>query len=306
MQPIVGDQPKGSGLMTWKTTAAAAALCAAASIGPGLPAAGRVMHLPDGARVKVLAELFTSEGCSSCPPADALLRRLLAMQPLQGIDVVALSNHVDYWNGLGWRDPFSSPLFSKRQSAYQAAVFHSGRIYTPQLVVDGFLECVANDAAAVRRAILEAAVEPKGTVSVSVRSDANAKAGIMIHVQVPVGVRREGSADIVVALTEDGLVSRVERGENGGRTLSHDAVVRLLTTVGHLDPQQRQVDLSTAIALDPSWKAGALRVVAFVQEAESRRIVAVGSSPFPSSRRGPHFASAPLSLMNPDRSSHEG
>src|SRR5438045_6457778 len=148
-------------------------------------ASARAMSMQTSARTVVIAELSTSEGCSSCPPADDLLRRLIATQPLAGVEIIALGSHVDYWDGLGWRDPFSSALFSARQSAYDAAVFRSNGIYTPQLVVDGALEVVGSDAAAVRRTLLKAASLPKATVSVVARQESDARARVGGHVEVP-------------------------------------------------------------------------------------------------------------------------
>ena len=269
-------------------TAVAAALVAAALGGVSSAATSGGGSSQLAARTMVIAELFTSEGCSSCPPADALLRQLLRTQPIEGVEIVGLGSHVDYWDNLGWRDPFSSPVFSQRQSSYGAAVFRSRQIYTPQLVVDGALECLASDPTAVRRTILEAAQALKGTMSVIVAPVSGPSAAITIHGRLPSALRRTGNADVVVAVTQDGLVTRVQRGENQGRTLTHSAVVRSLASIGHLGPQQSDVNLSTTLRLDPGWESVALRVVVFVQDAASRRIIAAGSAPFVPDHNDPH------------------
>ena len=155
---------------------------AALGLGTTASALTTVQPLPTSAsRTVVIAELFTSEGCSSCPPADDLLRKLLATQPIEGVEIVGLGSHVDYWDNLGWRDPFSSPLFSERQAAYDSARFRSNRIYTPQLVVDGALEVVGSDAGAVRRTLMTAAKAPKAQVAVAAAPvDANIR--VDVHV----------------------------------------------------------------------------------------------------------------------------
>nr|MBA2527451.1 DUF1223 domain-containing protein [Pyrinomonadaceae bacterium] len=120
--------------------------------------------LPASAEAKpIIVELFTSEGCSSCPPADEVLARLEQSPPVPGVEVIALSQHVDYWNRLGWADPFSSPQFSDRQKGY-AQAFRQPRIYTPQMVVDGRAEFVGSDARRAREEIAKAAREPKAQV----------------------------------------------------------------------------------------------------------------------------------------------
>jgi len=265
--------------MTLKTKVMAAALGVAASAAAAVHGAlvDRSPAVVDGPRVTVLAELFTSEGCSSCPPADALLRDLATGQPLPGVEVVALSNHVDYWDHLGWRDPFSSPVFSERQSAYDAAVFRSDSIYTPQLVVDGFLQAVGSDAAAVKRLLRQAAREPKGSVQLSVTTDTDTKLTVSIHAELPANVRRHGAADLMIAVAEDGLTTRVARGENHGRTLAHDGVVRRLTRIAALGKDQHELALSASVPLDRAWRRESLRIVGFVQEKASRRVLAVGS-----------------------------
>src|SRR5919197_1244382 len=117
------------------------------------------------AAVTVVVELFTSEGCSSCPPADQLLERLAAAGAIDGAQVVALGEHVDYWDRLGWRDRFSSPAFTARQAVYVRR-FNDESAYTPQMVVDGRAGLVGSDAGAVRRAIAKAAAAPHGVMSV--------------------------------------------------------------------------------------------------------------------------------------------
>ena len=126
---------------------------------------------PGEAPRPVIVELFTSEGCSSCPPADALLKKLSEQQPLQGIQIVALEEHVDYWNHLGWADPFSSDDFSQRQNAY-AQIFGRDGVYTPQMVVDGQTEFVGSHSAAARDAILKAAAQPKLDVALGFSASA--------------------------------------------------------------------------------------------------------------------------------------
>lgn len=230
------------------------------------------------ARATVIVELFTSEGCSSCPPADDLLRRLIATQPVAGVEIIGLGQHVDYWDRLGWRDPFSSPLFSARQSAYESAVFRSDRIYTPQMVVDGTLEVLGSDAAAVRRTLLEAARQPKATVTVVAVEAEEHLARIDVRVEVPADVRSRRPADIMIAVIEDGLVSHVNHGENGGRTLSHGAVVRSLTAAARLNADAHSASASVAVPLASDWKPVNLRIVGFVQERAGRRIFGAGSS----------------------------
>ena len=225
------------------------------------------------ARPVVVAELFTSEGCSSCPAADDLLREWLATQPVPGVEIVGLSEHVDYWDRLGWRDPFSSPAFSARQSAYDAVVFRSHRVYTPQLVIDGQLEAIGSDAGAVRRAVLDAARHNKADIDVSASPDGPDRLQVRVRVQVPPDVMRRGPAEVMLAVTEDGLATKVARGENGGRTLRHAAVTRTLTSVGMVPTGTAQSTLQVTLRLAPAWSVSNVRLVAFLQEHDSRRIL---------------------------------
>ncbi len=177
----------------------------------------------DAPRRPVVLELFTSEGCSSCPPADAVLRRLAREQTVSGAEVIALELHVDYWNGLGWADPFSSPLFSARQRAYADRMGKHG-VYTPQLVVDGSAELLGSHEAGARHAIESAAGAVKARIDLE-------REGSKIVVTVPQQASVAG-ADVFVGVTEADLVTAVPRGENAGTTLAHGPVVRELKRAG--------------------------------------------------------------------------
>src|SRR5919201_965007 len=119
-----------------------------------------------GAKAGVLVELFTSEGCSSCPPADALLRQLDTMPPVNSVGIVVLGEHVDYWDGVGWRDRFSSRQYTDRQSNY-ARRFSLDSPFTPQMVVDGTQQLVGNNTGALQAALNKAASANKATLRVS-------------------------------------------------------------------------------------------------------------------------------------------
>lgn len=198
----------------------------------------------------VLLELFTSEGCSSCPVADAAVARLAALEP----DVVALEEHVDYWDDLGWRDPFSAATFTLRQRRYAEALAPH-RVYTPELVVDGAAEVVGSDERAARAALAHARETPKLAVTLE---RAGAGGALVFHAGV---AGAPAGTELVVALIEDGLDVRVERGENAGRSLRHGAVVRALTVAG-----------ADGVARFPPGTR-ATRAVAFAQDGRTRRVL---------------------------------
>lgn len=219
----------------------------------------------------ILVELFTSEGCSSCPAADALLARLHAEQPLTG-EVIVLEFHVDYWDRLGWKDPFSSAAFTRRQQEY-SRVFGSERIYTPQMVVDGAAELIGSDEREARRAIEKAAERSHLPLRVTARA---AGGVVRLSMDAPSRPADTEPIDILVALAEDGLTSVVKRGENGGRTLDHVAVVRRVEKTGALD-----ADAFVAQGewrLDPSWRRANLRAVAWLQGRKSHRVYGTASA----------------------------
>jgi hypothetical protein len=212
-----------------------------------------------------VVELFTSEGCDSCPPADRLLTRLREEPAVPGRAVYFLSLHVDYWDDLGWKDPFSSPAFSERQRSYARARGRSG-VFTPEAVVNGTTSVNGADEAALRAAVARGAPSETG---VSLDAEVREKE---IVVRYDVAAPPAGAA-LVLAAYERTRTSVVSRGENAGRTLRHDDVVRAVR----------------AVPLDPSSPRGTARValpqgttpsdvVGFVQ-LPSMRIVAAASVP---------------------------
>jgi hypothetical protein len=222
-------------------------------------------------RRPVLLELFTSEGCSSCPPADRLLETFDRTQPVSGADLIVLSEHVDYWNRLGWTDPYSSPLFTERQQEYVKRLHLDGE-YTPQLVIDGQADFVGSDERAVRAGILRAEARPKTAISLHAE-----RAGVKVKVSLEIGDRTR-QADLYLVLANDPAQSRVTRGENSGRTLRHVAVVRSLVRVGTLNAHgafAKELTLRLKNENAQSW-----RVVAFLQDAGSGQISGVAAMRF--------------------------
>jgi hypothetical protein len=219
----------------------------------------------------VVVELFTSEGCSSCPPADVLLTRLETTQPVGGAHIIALSEHVNYWDGLGWRDPFSSLQFTERQREYAEALHDQGP-YTPQMVIDGATGFVGSDASEAIKTIAKAARMPKAAVTLS-----SAGGKLQINVaSVPM------PADVILAVTESGLASSVSAGENKGRRLTHTAVVRSLRVVGQIRSMPRSKEPFAAEVTTPiakSWNLEMLRAVVILEEPASHKILGAAEIP---------------------------
>ena len=211
----------------------------------------------DAASVKapVLVELFTSEGCSSCPPADQLLARIQKADPA----AVVLSEHVMYWNGIGWKDPFSSQDSTERQSDYvQGMGLESS--YTPQMVVNGRYEFVGSDAGAAEAAIHKAASNAAIPVGISgLKADKN-----HVGFQVKTGTVNE-DAQLMVVLAQDEGIEHVASGENGGRVLRHVQIARMIRQIASVKSNSAyagtvSVDLPPVIAGD-GW-----HLVVFLQQ----------------------------------------
>ncbi|TAK15095.1 MAG: DUF1223 domain-containing protein [Acidobacteria bacterium] len=217
----------------------------------------------------IVVELFTSEGCSSCPPADKLLAEIVKTMP-DGVEIIALSEHVDYWDGLGWRDPFSSRQFTERQNRY-ADHFGPDRVYTPQMIVDGAAELVGSDRAHLMKALAAARAREKAAITMAWRDSQSLD--VAVSGAAP-------ASDVMLAITEDGLSIDVKRGENAGRRLPHARVTRELVKLGQTDSAGR-FSMAVIAAPKPGWKVDSLRAVVFVQTRGLGPITGAASRLFP-------------------------
>lgn len=215
----------------------------------------------------VVVELFTSEGCSSCPPADALLVQL-SQKTSPEVNLILLGEHVDYWNHDGWSDRFSSAQFTQRQIDYEK-LLHVTEPYTPQMVIDGHLQLVGNDAAALSHDLqLESAQAKAAQVSLQWEGGNHLKIGV----QAP----ETNHLHVLLAVTEDGLTTAISGGENNGRTLRHAAVVRQLRDVGSV--KNGSFEKTVEVAPHSGWNTANLKVAVLVQDADGGPIVGAASS----------------------------
>ncbi len=219
-------------------------------------------------RQPVLVELFTSEGCSDCPPADALLALLDATQFVPGVDAIVLSEHVTYWDRQGWRDPFSLQEMTDRQAQYVAR-FGLKSAYTPQMVVDGGTQFVGNNPHALSQA-LEAAGRTKKLLLMIEDARWTGRS-----VRFAVRGQANPNVQLTAALAEDATRSEVKRGENAGRTLHHVAVVRAMKDFGTHAMDGRTLELhGSGMSADASADAP-VRLVVFLTDRNTGRVEAV-------------------------------
>lgn len=221
----------------------------------------------NSAKQPVLVELFTSEGCSSCPPAEKALTFLEQLQPVSGAQIIALELHVDYWDRLGWKDPFSSAEFSQRQDLY-AQRYKSDKVYTPQMVVDGAQQFIGSDTLQATNVIMEAARKNKANVALTMDAEK-----IKINIS---GIPKGENSTVFLAIAENNLSTDIKGGENSGLKLSHTGVVRELKTIGTVSVGGKSFEAQADIQLKSEWKKEELKIVVFVQENQSRRILGVG------------------------------
>lgn len=218
---------------------------------------------------KVLVELFTAEGCPTCPPAGKALASMQREQPFPNAEIITLAFHVDYWNQRGWTDKFSSPLFSQRQEFYTRK-FKVASSYTPQMVVDGSFEFVGNNAGKAKQFITEAAKTAKAKIELE-------KGGEVLKVKIS-DIPKHGDATIYLAIAEDNLFSDVKRSENSSVKLEHISVVRELRLVGSLPAANQSFAAEHAFQLQPDWKKENIKLVVFIQEIQSRKIIGANFS----------------------------
>lgn len=241
---------------------------------PTLLAAGGGIASATGAQRSaspVLIELFTAEGCSSCPPADEFLRKLDESQPLPGAQLITLGEHVDYWDNQGWRDPFSSASLTDRQRGYERALGRS-EPYTPQFIIDGTAEMRLSDRPKIAQLLTDAAASPKIPMSIdSLKVEPGTPAFVSGKLTAD-GSGQTHKSDVFLGLALDHFESKVLRGENRGETLKHVAVVLDLVKLGALTPGgkfSQDFRVPVKAGLDPAN----LRVVGFAQQSPYGKVI---------------------------------
>lgn len=226
------------------------------------------------AKPPVVLELFTSEGCSTCPPADLLLSDLQNKPIVGTADIIAFEEHVDYWNNGGWMDVFSSHQWTQRQQDYQGAFGRSANgIYTPQLVVDGNREVIGSNTTNVLALVVAESKQPKIGVKITPGASQKGTQAFTVTVGSAEGSALPADADVFLAVTETGLHSSVTAGENAGKALQHAAVLRRMDKIGAIRAKGNTFSGEAKIKFESSWKRENLRIVVFVQDKKSRHVL---------------------------------
>jgi hypothetical protein len=223
----------------------------------------------------ILVELFTSEGCSTCPPAEVALEKMDTLQPVPGAQLIVLSEHVDYWNHDGWTDPYSSASITSRQNGYVHALGLK-TAYTPQIFIDGTAELQLNDPAQVSQIFRKAVSVSKVPIRITSATVEGNKPAIVQGTIETESRPEQRNADVYVAVALDHVESQVSGGENRGRHLVHVAVVLEIAKVGRLEKGKSfNQDFHLKVNL-PHTSSTNVRIVAFIQEAGPGRVL--GSS----------------------------
>lgn len=262
----------------FKTWSSLALLACGASIVGSVNIDQRVVAAEKSERRPVLVELFTSEGCSSCPPADALLALLDEKQFVPGARAIVLSEHVTYWDRLGWRDPFSLEAMTRRQQQYGER-FGLDDVFTPQAVVDGAAQRVGSDERGLRSDISQASQGEKTDLQIREVQAFHERVQFKLHI---VTGDHEPTARVMAAVAEDVIESPVTRGENAGRTLRHVAVVRSLQDLGSnlQDGRSLVIKLPDAIVNQNSASHRSVRLVVFLTDVKNGHVLGVDEQTF--------------------------
>lgn len=220
----------------------------------------------------ILLELFTSQGCSSCPPAESVLAKIANDDRYSAV-VIPLAYHVDYWDYLGWRDPFSSTQWTERQANYREA-FGEATLYTPQIVIQGEYEAVGSDENKIKKRINQLVSTPKENLAKISIKDVVLKDN---HVLLNVMASRQdssfkGMVMVMAAVFENVSATDVQAGENAGRTLRNDYVVRSLDAKPLMLAKEGQKHIQVSLLLEEDWNHENLGIVSWIQDAKSMEI----------------------------------
>lgn len=225
---------------------------------------------PNDTRYPVLLELFTSEGCSSCPPADNWVAKLDSRQPISSEQIIVLSEHVDYWDHDGWKDPFSSAALTNRQGEYGRKL-RLGDVYTPQVILNGAAVIPLNNKEKIEQAFQAVNTAPAVSVRIGSAAVDSGQPGVLRgHVEVDANPHEHGDVYVVAAL--DHADTQVLKGENGGHHLSYVGVVQNITKIGKLE-KGKSFARDFTVKLKPGTDPKNLRVIAFVQESGFGKVI---------------------------------
>ncbi len=229
-----------------------------------------VVRASESATSPVLVELFTAEGCSSCPPADEFVMQLDALQPVAGAQLIVLGEHMNYWND-SWPDPYASTKLTARQEDYVRALNRSSP-YTPQLIVDGTMELHLNDRAGMEHIFRAAAADRKIPVRLtSIKVESGKPAHLSGNIEID-GSAEQHKTTVYLAVALDRITSKVLRGENRGKTLAHVAVVEYFSRIGTVKPGEA-FNQTFRVPLERELASTDARLVVFAQEAGNGKVV---------------------------------
>jgi hypothetical protein len=249
------------------------ALAFATALSATITIAPATAQTPSDKRMPVLVELFTSEGCSTCPPADALLAKLDHDQPVANAEIIVLGEHVDYWDQLGWHDRFSSRQYTDRQTYYCSRLNVNGP-FTPQMIVDGTDQFVGNDEPHAIMAIKRAALSAKIPLKLSQPSVDGRK--VSASVSIPAPTTAKPQTGLYAALVDLTDTTDVRGGENGGHKLQHVGVVRTLERIGTVKDLNAG-PISFHLTAPADAKPGTMRVVVFAQQSSQGAVLGADS-----------------------------